>query len=111
MARDIFTWYPDAGAVETTTPNVAVTKFGDGYETRLAKGINAVPAKWALTFTKTMSEALAIRSFLVLKAGTISFTWTTPLNETATWVCRNWKLTRDRGTTQVTCDFEQVYEI
>lgn len=111
MARETFTWYPDAGGVETTTPTVSVTKFGDGYEARLAKGINAVPTKWALTFTRAVGEAQSIRAFLVRQAGVTAFIWTTPLVETGVWVCRNWKLTRDRGTTQVTCEFERVYEI
>ena len=43
MATQTFSWYPDASSQQSCKPAVQVTKFGDGYETRVAVGINTMP--------------------------------------------------------------------
>ena len=40
----------DKSAVESPKPRVLKAQFGDGYEMRLADGINNTPRTWSLTF-------------------------------------------------------------
>lgn len=110
MSRNTFSWYPDAETDRSIEPAVLVTKFGDGYEARTASGINTMRAKWSLKFTRDMTEAASILAFLANEGGLTAFNWETPLHETLVVVCRSWKSSRDRGTTTITCDFEQVFE-
>lgn len=110
MAATTFGWFPDAAAEATEEPKVTVTKLGDGYESRMANTINSSPESWSLTFTKTRTEALAIRAFLRARGASQSFNWTTPFNETGTFVCRKWKCVPDRGKLTISCTFEQVFE-
>ena len=105
-----FTWFPDTGHSLSEEPKVEVIRFGDGYEARVQKGMNANPEKWSLQFSKTRVEAGLILDFLRQCGATKPFTWKNPLSKTNTYICRNWKTSIDKGLVQITCDFEQVFE-
>ena len=47
---------PDKSMTRSTKPAVHLAKFGDGYEQRLANGINALDQKFTLNF-KTRAKA------------------------------------------------------
>ena len=73
-------------------PKVLVSKFGDGYEQRVADGINNNLQKWSLSFTKRSDADIdAIYDFLDARGGVESFFWT-PRSEAAsrTFVCRKY---------------------
>lgn len=109
--RPIFSWFPDVGSQCSTKPNVTSTRLGDGYELRISNVINAVPEKWSLKFTNALAGALEIDSFLRARAGSEAFTWTTPEGVTGVFVCREWRKNRmNGGITEITADFEQVFE-
>lgn len=109
--RQTFTWYPDLASQRTMKPAVTQIKFGDGYEARVPNGINTMPAKWDVTFTRGQSEALAIDAFLTARGSSESFTWTDPKNVTAVFVCRAWTFSqREFGVYTITGTFEQVFE-
>lgn len=111
MATQTFTWNPDEGASEDTKPDVASTKFGDGYEQRVAKGINSKVISWTVTFTGNMAKVSPIRNFLNARNGVESFIWVNPLSESALYVCRSWKLSKlSAGIGQVSAKFDRVYE-
>lgn len=110
MSKPIFTWPPDQGSQQNCKPNVHVAKFGDGYESRVASGLNNQPMTWSLTFDRASDESGAILAFIRARGGVESFTWTTPLNETGTYVCREWDSQRRVGGLMVTCKFDQVFE-
>jgi phage-related protein len=108
-----FTWTPEFGAQRTVTPNVDVVKFGDGYENRIAKGINFKAFSWNLQFNYRDSvEGPAILAFLESCAGLQSFDWQPPgLTKTYKFVCRTWAHTIEKAnlyTIQAT--FERVFE-
>lgn len=92
MAIQTFTWAPDFQSTGEYQPNVKVNSFGDGYEQRVAFGINTNPSKWTLYFTnRTDSEAIAIDAFLQAAGGVASFLWTPPGEGLAKkFVCRKW---------------------
>ncbi len=56
-----FTWTPSVGANLSMRPTVRRVAFGDGYEQRLAFGINTQPQVWSLeVWGRTTAEAIAI---------------------------------------------------
>lgn len=111
MSKPTFTWNPDLGAAQRITPLVTQTKFGDGYELRVAKGINTTPRTWKVSFTRSASEAQNILAFLEARAGMESFAWTDPMNKEGTYVCREWGGNQKAfGVYVVQATFEQVFE-
>lgn len=110
MSLPEFTWFPDVGSQQNCDPRVQSTKFGDGYELRVPIGINHMPMKWSLTFDRSREEAAAILAFLRERGGYLAFTWTNPLEEPGTYVCRKWSTASNRGALRVSCEFEQVFE-
>lgn len=110
MTKQVFGWFPDVDSTMGIKPSVSQTKFGDGYEARVAIGINSLPQKWKLTFTRDRITGLAILSFLETMGGVENFTWINPHNRSGTYVCREWSSQQQQGMLQVTCDFEQVFE-
>lgn len=111
MTRPVFTWSPDVGSERQIKPNVEVIAFGDGYEQRVAKGINIMPRIWNLTFSSPISTGQQILSFLEARAALESFTWTDPLNFTGAFVCREFRHRRKGfGEYEITATFQQVFE-
>lgn len=111
MARQIFTWYPDADEDHSVDPAVEVTTFGDGYESRVISGINAQKMQWNLMFTRAKTEGTAILTFIRARGGAEAFDWTNPLQELGVYVCRKWKVRSMKGgSLQITCSFDQVFE-
>lgn len=84
-----FTHSPETAAL-TTKPRIRTATFGDGYEQRLADGINNAPRSWALTFTRPTVEADAILAFFEARNGAESFDWTPPYGAAGKFVARDW---------------------
>jgi phage-related protein len=107
-----FTFTPSFTADLEEQPIVKSVRFGDGYEQRLAYGLNTQPKKWSLQFAnRNDTERDNILTFLRARGGTESFDWTDPNGYAAKWLCRGW------NTSQVSCNFnnisatfEQVFE-
>ena len=105
-----FTWYPDTGHSLAEKPKVRVISFGDGYEARFKSGMNNLAQKWSLKFSRGRVEADAILTFLRAKGATFPFKWKPPIGELGSYICRDWKVSIDKGLVVITCDFEQVFE-
>lgn len=107
-----FNWYPDIASDNTETPTVNVTKFGDGYEARVANVINVIPQSWSVTFTRgrDSGECQAIWAFLRARKGVQAFNWTNPFGEAGVYVARKWTSTSNEGFLTVKTTFEQVFE-
>ena len=104
----------DFGAVKTSDPKIRTVKFGDGYEQRIAFGINQDAKKWALTFKNlTETDSDTIETFLEARAAdSFSFSWSPP-DESATysWVCDAWSKTlTSAGLVTINATFRQVFE-
>lgn len=111
MSFPEFVWSPDLGAQQTTTPRVQQTKFGDGYELRVTKGINHKPKSWSVSFTRRPVEVKEIIAFLDQRGGVEAFTWVDPMGDSGTYVCREWNSSQQMlGVYVVTGTFEQVFE-
>jgi phage-related protein len=106
-----FTWIPSYTADVSEEPRVRAAKFGDGFEQRVADGINTIPKTWRLNFNhRQTAEAVAIRSFLKTQGGVTAFDWADPDGETLRYVCRDWSRTFNPGLLQsFSLTFEQVF--
>jgi phage-related protein len=70
---------PDAGLQASSSPNVLIAAYGDGYEQRATNGINNVKESWSLSWTnRTSQESGKIERFLQEAKGVSSFDWYPP---------------------------------
>lgn len=109
----VFTWTPDFKAGKNSKPTVSQIKFGDGYEARVAHGINTDPKIWTVKFSaREVSEIDAIEAFLEARGGTEAFDWTPPRAGSASkFVCREWDRSIDSASFDtLTAKFEEVFE-
>lgn len=110
MARQTFTWLPEFESQMSQAPSVNITKFGDGYEARVATGINNNPQKWSLQFTMNDANSASALAFVRARNAVESFYWMNPMGETIIVVCRTWKTSRKQGHYVTSLEFEQVFE-
>lgn len=108
-----FTWTPDYGITEQHEPRVITSKLGDGYEQRLAIGLNSDLATWPLVFdNRSNTEYDEIMAFLGARKGSESFDWTTPRGLAGKrWKCAKWTgIGKSPNLNRVEATFEQVAE-
>ena len=75
---------PDRGMATDQSPRVHTAKYGDGYEQRVAAGINNVPESWSLSWNnRTKADANKLVKFFEDQAGVTSFDWYPPDSEIA----------------------------
>jgi phage-related protein len=88
-------------------------KFGDGYEQRVADGINSIIEDWSLSFTlRTKAEINAIDAFLRARKGVENFDWTTPAGQLKKFVCRKWSVSYFHdGNASLSATFEQDFGV
>ena len=115
---------PDRGLSRTSKPKVRSAKFGDGYEQRLADGLNSLEEDFSVTFTnRSKAEADDINAFFNTNKGVTSFNFTFPDSNSGTndstgnpvttikVVCSEWSqnYTDLRGSS-ISATFKRVYE-
>lgn len=107
-----FSYLPDPGPREQRKPRVRVAQFGDGYQQRVADGINTNPKNWSLAFTKRgQTEADGIMDFLDARAGIEAFDWTSPAGVAGKYICSEYERTIGQGQLyNITATFIQVFE-
>ena len=108
-----FTWIPSVGANLSMRPTVRRVAFGDGYEQRLAFGINTQPEIWSLEFRgKSTAEAAAIDNFLRARGAVQSFDWTTPSGIAGKFLCEEWSHTVEEPNLEnIRATFRQVFDL
>ena len=73
---------PDRGISTDQSPKVLVASYGDGYEQRVAAGINNIPESWSLTWNnRTNADANKVIKFLEDQEGVTAFDWYPPDSE------------------------------
>ena len=104
---------PDFGAQRKSEPKARRTIFGDGYEQRIAFGLNQSPKIWDLTWSaKSNSVSAAIEAFFEARGGVESFDWT-PLTEATSYkfVVESWNRQFEYANIcTITAIFRQVFE-
>jgi phage-related protein len=105
-----FTWSPAPNATQQKQTRVKTAVFGDGYQQRVADGINTTPRSWSLTFTRKTADVDAIEAFLDARNGTESFDWLPPSGVTGKWICKSWPRTVIHNSVQaISATFEEVF--
>ena len=108
---------PDKSMTRSTKPAVHLAKFGDGYEQRLANGLNVLGETFSITFNnRTKEEIDDIVAFFENKAGVTAFNYTIPDSNnsgetTVKVVCDTWSKTFTFGDYySASATFRGVYE-
>ena len=108
---------PDKGMTRQSQPKVFITEFGDGYEQRLANGINNLAESYGVSFSnRTKEEIDDITAFFENKAGVTNFNFTIPDSNnsgetTVKVVCDSWSQAYRYGDYYgCTATFRRVYE-
>ena len=108
---------PDKMMTSSSTPNVLLAKFGDGYEQRLAAGINNLTQEYAVQFQdRTKEEIDDITAFFTSKAGVTKFDFTIPDSNnsgetTIKVICAAWSQAYKYGDYYgCSATFRRVYE-
>ena len=108
---------PDKSLSRSSKPRVHLASFGDGYEQRLADGINSVKEEFSVSFnTRTKEEIDNIVAYLGSLKGTTKFNFTIPDSNnsgenTVKVVCDNFDITYDyENFYSATAKFRRVYE-
>lgn len=90
-----FTYTPSFPLSESSQPRAARTAF-PSYEQRTTFGINPLQDTWDLSFSaRTAADRNNIYAFLEARGGVEPFEWTTPFNETGSFVCTSWETSLD----------------
>lgn len=109
---------PDKGITRSNEPNVILSEFGDGYEQRLANGINNLKQEFSVNFAQRPKDEIDdITTFFESKKGAISFDFTVPdtnssgSEDTVKVVCSTWQQTWDYDEFySLTATFRRIYE-
>lgn len=70
---------PDKGMTRSIKPRVLVSQFGDGYQQRIADGINSINESFSISFNnRSKAEVDDIGAFLEAKKAVTKFIFTIP---------------------------------
>ena len=73
---------PDRGVSTSQTARILKAAYGDGYEQRVAAGINNLPEEWSLTWnSRSVNDANKVIKFLEDQKGVTAFDWYPPDTE------------------------------
>jgi phage-related protein len=108
---------PDRNTTRNTKPKVLIASFGDGYEQRIADGINNLRQTFAVAFNnRTKDEIDDIVAFFDSKNGVSAFAYTYPDTNnsgetTVKVVCEDYTLNYTNSDFYgCTATFRRVYE-
>ena len=101
----------------SSTPNILSANFGDGYQQRIAKGINNLQQQYVVSFAnRTKEEIDDITAFFTNKGGVTKFDFTIPDSNisgetTIKVICPSWSQAYTTGDYYgCSATFTRVYE-
>tara|TARA_Y100000401_G_scaffold36503_1_gene27339 strand:+ start:1786 stop:2127 length:342 start_codon:yes stop_codon:yes gene_type:complete len=104
---------PSYNSQKTTSSQINVTQFNDGYQHRIKFGLNTRPYVWSLTFDVSEAESDTIEGFLEARSDDgASFDWQPPGSAVAyKWICLQWtKRIPFLNRASLSMTFQQVFE-
>ncbi len=107
-----FSYAVDWAAQVAVKPRVLKAQFGDGYDQRVADGINISPRIYRLEFkNRDDDERDDIIEFFEAANGVNSFDWTPPVGSSGVWVCEEWSESPTQvDRTTISTMFREVFE-
>ena len=109
---------PDKGFSRSNEPRVFIAEFGDGYEQRLANGINNIKQSFDVNFANRPKDEIDdIVAFFESKKGATAFNYVfsdsneTGSEETVKVVCESWNQTWSYDDYyNLSATFRRIYE-
>jgi phage-related protein len=105
---------PSKGFSSKITPRVSKAQFGDGYQQRIAAGINTLNQTWSINWNSIpVNAATTILGFFAARAGVDYFLWTPP-SSTIQYkvICNSWDITHNSHLdASISCEFEKVFDL
>ncbi len=109
---------PDKGMTRSADPVRHVIQFGDGYQQRMAEGINPLKETYSVAFSnRSRAEIDDITAFFENKKAVTAFNFTIPdtnsggNERTIKVVCSKWSTSYTNGVgSSLTATFDRVYE-
>ena len=113
MPQTFPTIAPSYGTQKQQQYRSRTTNFGDGYEQRVADGIQNVRSVYKVQFDNiTATNANTIETFLDARAGHDSFYWTPPGGSEALWTCGGMTRTETGpSSSTISAVFKEVFDI
>jgi phage-related protein len=106
-----FTVVPSYASRLAQEPRVLRTNYGDGYEARVADGINNDLQSWSLTFVGKTADMTTIVAFFRTEGGVTNFDWTPPNESAGKYVVASWSRAYNGFDNEtVSAVFQQVNE-
>lgn len=106
--------HPSFNSTKSVQPRILKARFGDGYNQRVADGLNALPQTWDLRWnTLTAAQVDEIEAFLTVTAGYKAFLWT-PLDRTQPlkFIVESWTRTPVDGRSwSFSAKFSEVFDL
>lgn len=92
---------------------VLINKYGNGYEQRVADGINNAPAKWQVSWENmTLTDFTTIVTAIRSAAGVDYFTWTPPGESAGKYVVGSYSTSAISGSIYtVSAELRQVFDL
>lgn len=103
-----WTWPVAAGDAVEIEPRVRVSRLGDGYEQRVADGINTMQRRVPVRLVADHDTVDAAEAFLVARGAVEAFDWTGIDGVSRRWVCRKWSRAWRVQSSELSATFEEV---
>jgi len=105
---------PSESTATTRAPAVLLAQYGDGYEQRMANGINPRRLEATVVWSAlTAADALIISNVFEGLGGVLPFTYALPPDATVRrWLCESWTQTAiDRYAATITAEWREVFDL
>ena len=104
-----FNWIPEESIKVSVKPKVKVISFGDGYEQRIADGINNQLREYSLSFSGEEADIREIDKFLTEHGAVKAFIWTPQDTwQPGTFKCEEWSITVNGYWNQLSAKFQEI---
>lgn len=103
-----WTWPVVAGDAVEVEPRVLVSRLGDGYEQRVADGINTMLRRMSVRLVADHDTVDAAEVFLVARGAVEAFDWAGLDGVLRRWVCRKWSRSWRVDSSELSATFEEV---
>ncbi|QIM65274.1 phage tail protein [Frederiksenia canicola] len=109
MTLQTLPFCPQPNYATESEPRRKVNQFGDGYQQRIADGLNPLQRKFSLTFKLKLEQAVTLDQFFANHGGVKAFHFRDKASgKLVKVVCPKWSKKTGRTHIEFSCEFEEV---